>query len=70
MHSRDRVAWREQYNGGMSKNILVAAYVVLMVATIVIVDVLFFRYQFGKRLLMNVAIVLLFTACYLLFLKK
>jgi len=54
----------------MNKSILVAVYLVLMLVIIVAVDVLFARHQFGKRLVVNVAIVLLFAVCYLLFLKK
>ena len=45
-------------------------YVVLMVATIVAVDFLFFRYRFWERLMVNIGMVLVFLACYLRFLKR
>ena len=41
-----------------------------MVAVVVGVDVLFFRNQFGERLIVNVGIVLVFAAFYLRFLKR
>jgi arginine exporter protein ArgO len=44
-------------------------YFVLLVATIVAVDFMFFRNQFWKRLMANVGIVLLFLAFYLRFLR-
>jgi len=40
-------------------------YILLLVATIVAVDFLFFRHQFWERLLVNIGIVLVFTAVYL-----
>jgi len=45
-------------------------YLVLMIVVIVAVDLLFFRNQFGKRLVANIAIVLLFAATYLFFLRR
>ena len=47
----------------------VALYVVLMVAVVVAVDLLFFRYRFWERLMVNIGIVLVFAAFYLRFLK-
>ncbi|GAB2662280.1 hypothetical protein ABI214_11065 [Prescottella soli] len=44
-------------------------YVVALVAVIVAVDVLFFRDQFWARLMVNIGIVLVFTAFYMRFLK-
>ena len=44
-------------------------YVLAMVGIVVGVDVLFFRHQFWWRLITNVAIVLVFVACYFRFLK-
>ena len=41
-----------------------------MVALIVGVDVLFLRHQFWPRLIVNVGIVLVFGACYYIFLKQ
>ena len=45
-------------------------YGLAMVAVVVGVDVLFFRNQFGERLIVNVGIVLVFAAFYLRFLKN
>jgi type IV secretory pathway VirB2 component (pilin) len=45
-------------------------YGLAMVAVVVGVDVLFFRNQFGERLIVNVGIVLVFAAFYLTFLKR
>ncbi|MCX8559942.1 hypothetical protein OS122_03385 [Mycolicibacterium mucogenicum] len=52
----------------MGKQLLLAAYVVAMIAVIVGVDVLLFRHLFWPRLMANVGIVLIFGACYLRFL--
>jgi hypothetical protein len=45
-------------------------YVLALVAVVVGVDVLFFRHHFLARLIVNVGIVLVFTAFYLTFLKR
>jgi hypothetical protein len=45
-------------------------YIMLMVATIVAVDFLFFRNQFWERLVVNIGIVLIFSAFYFGFLKR
>lgn len=45
-------------------------YIVLSVATIVAVDVLFFRNHFWERLMVNVGVVLVFAAFYFRFLKR
>jgi hypothetical protein len=45
-------------------------YIVLLVATIVAVDFLFFRNQFCQRLMVNIGIVLIFSAFYFRFLKR
>jgi hypothetical protein len=47
-----------------------ARYVLALVTVVVAVDVLFFRHRFWERLLVNVGIVLVFTAFYLRFLKR
>jgi hypothetical protein len=47
-----------------------AFYLVLMVAVIVAVDVLFFKNRFWERLMVNIGIVLVFTAFYFRFLKR
>jgi hypothetical protein len=53
----------------MGTRAIAVLYVVLMVATIVAVDVLFFRNRFWERLIANIGIVLVFAAFYLRFLK-
>jgi len=47
-----------------------ALYIVLLVATIVAIDLLFFRNQFWERLTANIGIVLVFSAFYFRFLKR
>ena len=48
-----------------------AAWLIMMIIAVVVgVDVLFFRYQFWERLIVNVGIVLVFAAFYLRFLKR
>ena len=46
-----------------------ALFVLVMVATVVVVDVLCFRQHFWARLAVNVGIVLVFVAFYFRFLK-
>jgi hypothetical protein len=48
----------------------VVLYVLALVAVVVGVDVLFFRNRLWERLMVNVGIVLVFTAFYLRFLKR
>jgi hypothetical protein len=48
----------------------VVLYVLAMVAVVVGVDVLFLRHQFWPRLLVNIGIVVVFGAVYVLFLKR
>lgn len=48
----------------------VILYVLLMVAIVVGVDVAFFRDRFWERLAVNVGIVLVFAAVYLIFLRR
>jgi len=54
----------------MGRQANVALYVVLMAATIVAVDFLFFRNRFWERLIVNIGIVLVFAAFYLRFVKR
>lgn len=54
----------------MSKSAMIILYVVAMVATVVIVDMFFFRRRPWRRLLVNIGIVLIYAACYLVFLKN
>lgn len=51
----------------MEKGVIIAIFVVLMVATIVCVDVFIFKEHFWERLASNIGIVLLFGAFYLRF---
>ncbi len=51
----------------MSRSMIIVLYVVTMVATIVGVDVLFFRDHVWERLAANVGLVLLFGAFYFRF---
>jgi hypothetical protein len=54
----------------MSKQVVVALYVLAMIAIIVGVDVMFFRNRFWERLIVNIGIVLVFAAFYLRFLGR
>ncbi len=54
----------------MGRQATVVLYVVLMAATVVAVDFLFFRHRFWERLMVNIGIVLVFVAFYLRFLKR
>lgn len=54
----------------MSKNAINAIYVLAMGATVVIVDILFFRHRFWERLMSNIGIILVYAAFYLAFLKN
>jgi hypothetical protein len=47
-----------------------ALYVIAMVVLIVAVDVLFLRNHVGPRLIVNVAIVVVFLTVYLIFLRR
>ncbi len=54
----------------MRRQVAVVLYVLALIAVVVGVDVLFFRNQFWERLIVNVGIVLVFTAFYFRFLKR
>jgi hypothetical protein len=54
----------------MGRQVALALYVVAMVAVIVGVDVVFFRNRFWERLTVNIGIVVVFTAVYLIFLRR
>jgi hypothetical protein len=54
----------------MRREATAALYVALMAATVVAVDFLFFRNRFRERLIANIAIVVVFAAFYLRFLKR
>ena len=53
----------------MTKPILVAVFLVIMVAVIVGVDVMVFRHRFWERLIVNISIVLVFVVFYFVLLK-
>ena len=53
----------------MGRQVAGVLYVLAMAAVIVGVDFMFFRNRFWERLMVNVGIVLVFTAFYLRFLK-
>jgi hypothetical protein len=54
----------------MTIKMSVVLYVVVLIAVVISVDLLFFRNRFWERLIMNIGIVLVFTAFYLRFLKN
>jgi len=54
----------------VGRRAVVVLYVLAMVAVVVGVDVLFLRHQLWERLIVNVAIVLVFAAFYVRFLKR
>jgi len=54
----------------MTRNMPVVLYIVVLIAVVVSVDLLFFRYRPWERLLVNIGIVLVFAAFYLRFLKN
>ena len=53
----------------MGRQAAIVLYVLALVATVVAVDVLFFRHHFWARLAVNVGIVLVFGAVYFRFLR-
>jgi hypothetical protein len=54
----------------MGKHVAIVLYVLALAAVVVSVDVLFLRGRTWERLGVNVGIVLVFGAVYLLFLKR
>ena len=54
----------------MPRNAPMVLYVLLLIAVVVSVDFLFFENRFWERLMVNIGIVLVFSAFYLRFLKK
>jgi hypothetical protein len=54
----------------MSRQLAVVLYVVAMAAIIVSVDFVFFRHRFWERLIVNIGIVLVFAAFYLILLRR
>jgi len=54
----------------MTRNMAVALFVVVLIAVVVSVDLLFFRNLFWQRLIVNIGIVAVFAAFYVIFLKN
>jgi hypothetical protein len=54
----------------MSRQVAIVLYVVAMAALIVGVDFVFFRNRFSERLMVNIGMVLVFTAFCLRFLRR
>jgi len=54
----------------MAKNVYMVVFFVLMIGCIVGLDVLFLSNHFAARLIVNIAIVLVFAGIYFAFLKK
>jgi hypothetical protein len=54
----------------MTKSMSGVFYVAVMIAVIVGVDLLFFKNRFWERLIVNIGIVLVFTAFYFRFLNN
>jgi hypothetical protein len=54
----------------MSKSVVNIIYVLAMVATVVVVDILFFRHRFRERLIANIGIVSLYVAFYFSYFKN
>jgi hypothetical protein len=55
---------------GRRVDVVAVIYVAAMVAVIVGVDFVFFRNRFWERLIVNIGIVLVFTAFYLRFFRR
>ena len=54
----------------MNKNAITVVYVLAMVATVVAVDILFFRHRFWGRLIANIIIVLVYVVLYVAFMMR
>ena len=54
----------------MTRNLSIALYIAVLIGVIVSVDVLFFRNRLWERLIVNIGIVLVFTAFYYRFIKN
>ena len=54
----------------MTRNMSIVLYVVVLIAVVVSIDLLFFENRFWERLIVNIGIVLVFSAFYLRFLKN
>ena len=54
----------------MTRNMIIALYIALLIVVIVGVDFLFLKNRFRERLIVNIGIVLVFAIFYLIFLHK
>ncbi len=54
----------------MSKNLIVVIYLLAMVASVVVIDLLFFRHRFRERLIFNIGIVMVYIAFYLAYISQ
>jgi hypothetical protein len=54
----------------MGRQVIVVLFVVAMIVVIVCVDFTFFRNRFWERLIVNIGIVLVFAAFYVMFLRR
>lgn len=54
----------------MGRRVAIALYLIVMIAVVVGVDLLFLRDNFWPRLLVNIGIVVIFSAFYLRFLQR
>ena len=54
----------------MGRRAAIVLYVLALVVTVVVVDILFLKHHFWARLIVNIGIVLVFGAVYFLFLKR
>ena len=52
------------------ENLSVVLFIVVLIASVVGIDVLFFRHRFWERLMVNIGIVLVYAAFYLRFFKN
>lgn len=54
----------------VTRNVPIVLYIVVLIAVVVGVDILFFKNHLWDRLIVNIGIVLVFSAFYLRFFKK
>lgn len=54
----------------MSRPVVLALYLLLMIVVIVGADIAFFRNHVWERLMLNIGVVLVFVAFYLRFLRR
>lgn len=54
----------------MDKNTINIIYVLAMVSTVVVLDILFFRHKFWERLTVNIGVILVYVAFYFAIIKN